>query len=133
MFMGDNTIIHGRNINNMTQIGGYGIKGTIENVQPVIPVQQNQDIYAELEHGKERKNAANENNIRNCVEKLNKFLEGEATHIEYERHKDFKNDFIVKIVDNKTKKVIKEIPSEKMLDMVAQLCKLAGVIVDKKV
>lgn len=78
------------------------------------------------------KNESIEKDIKSAVNKLNKFLQGENTHLEYERHKVFKNQFIVKIIDNKTKEVIKEVPSKKILDMVAEICKLAGVIVDKK-
>ncbi|KEI16204.1 flagellar protein FlaG [Clostridium haemolyticum] len=80
----------------------------------------------------ERNEEVKEKDIKESIKKLNKFLEGEKTHLEYERHEVFKNQFIVKIVDNNTKKVIKEIPPKKILDMVAEICKLAGIIVDKK-
>ncbi|ABK61100.1 flagellar protein FlaG [Clostridium novyi] len=74
-----------------------------------------------------------EKDVQNAISKLNKFLQGENTHLEYERHEVFKSQFVVKIIDNQTKKVIKEIPPKKILDMVAEICRLAGVIVDKKV
>lgn len=74
-----------------------------------------------------------ESEIRDAVDKINEYIKEEKTHIEYEKYEGFKNQFIIKIVDSTTKKVIKEIPPKKILDMVAEICRLAGVIVDKKV
>lgn len=42
------------------------------------------------------------------------------------------NRIMVKIVDKKTKEVIKEVPSEKMLDMIAKVWEYAGLFVDEK-
>ncbi|MBV1821848.1 flagellar protein FlaG, partial [Bacteroidales bacterium MSK.15.36] len=38
----------------------------------------------------------------------------------------------IKILDHKTKEVVKEIPPKKLIDMVDKLCELAGVFLDKK-
>ena len=61
-----------------------------------------------------------------AVEKLNKFLEDEKTHVEYEKHEDL-GILMVKIVDDKTEKIIAELPPEKVLDMIASLCKQVGL------
>lgn len=74
-----------------------------------------------------------ENDIKKAVDKLNKFLEDDRTHIEFEVHDKFKNDYIIKIVDDSTGKVIQELPPKKLLDMVAKMCEAVGVIFDKKV
>lgn len=42
------------------------------------------------------------------------------------------NRITVKIVDKQTKEVIKELPSEKMLDMIARVWEYAGLFVDEK-
>ncbi|KGN03429.1 hypothetical protein Z969_00210 [Clostridium novyi A str. 4570] len=103
----------------------------LENIQgSEIPVLKNENIDKDMSD--KSKKDKSEKDIKSAVNKLNKFLQGENTHIEYERHKVFKNQFTIKIVDNKTKEVIKEVPPKKILDMVAEICKLAGVIVDKK-
>ena len=39
---------------------------------------------------------------------------------------------MIKIVDKKTKDVIKEIPAEKTLDLIAKAWELAGLMVDEK-
>ncbi|MCM8710958.1 flagellar protein FlaG [Clostridium sp. SYSU_GA19001] len=72
-----------------------------------------------------------EKDLKNAVDKLNKFLEDNKTHAEYEVH-DKLNDVMIKIVDDNTGKVIQEIPPKKILDMVAQMMEMVGVLFDKK-
>ena len=61
---------------------------------------------------------------------MNNFLKDEKTHAEYSIHKDF-GTVMIKIVDNDNDKVIMELPPEKILDMIASMCKQFGLI-DKK-
>ncbi len=42
------------------------------------------------------------------------------------------NRVTIKIVDKKTKEVIKEVPPEKTLDLIAKAWELAGIMVDEK-
>ena len=72
-----------------------------------------------------------ERQVRMSVDKLNKFLAGEDVHVVYERH-DKLNSIMIKIVNNETKEVVMELPPEKILDMVANMCEMVGIIVDKK-
>jgi flagellar protein FlaG len=103
----------------------------ISNKDNYIPVVKKPSISKEMEHGQKEKEIT-EGEVKKAVDKINKFLQGEVTHVEYERHDVLKNEFIIRIINNETKEVIKEIPPKKILDMVAELYKLAGVIVDKK-
>ncbi|ERI90863.1 FlaG protein [Clostridiales bacterium oral taxon 876 str. F0540] len=72
-----------------------------------------------------------EKDLKKAIDKLNKFLEDNKTHAEYQFHDKFTNDLMVKIVDDKGK-VIQEIPPKKILDMVAKMCEMVGVLFDKK-
>ena len=45
---------------------------------------------------------------------------------------DSTNRVTIKIVDKKTKEVLKEYPPEKTLDMIAKVWELAGLLVDEK-
>lgn len=74
---------------------------------------------------------ANEKEIGKSVEKLNKFLEDEKVHVEYEVH-DKLNQLMIKIIDDDTKEVIQELPPKKILDMVAKMCEMVGILMDKK-
>lgn len=42
------------------------------------------------------------------------------------------NRVTIKIVDKNTKKVIKELPPEKTLDMIARVWEMAGILIDEK-
>lgn len=83
----------------------------------------------------ENKDIDNENvdkkDVEKAVDKLNKFLEDNKTHAEYEIHDKFK-DIMIKIVDDKSGQVIQELPPKKVLDMVAKMCEIVGVLFDKK-
>lgn len=132
--MGVNVLSQGRPINASTISSNSNALNNNEmiNQQVRLPVAENEKSSNEMEHGRERYKNVNEDDIKKAVDKLNKFLQGEATHVEYERHDKLKNEFVIRIVDNNTREVIKEIPPKKILDMVAEMCKLAGIIVDEK-
>ncbi|KZL94059.1 flagellar protein FlaG [Clostridium magnum] len=72
-----------------------------------------------------------EKEVGKAVDKLNKLLEDKATHAEYEVYGKGK-DLIVRIVDNKTKEVVQELPPKQIIDMIDKFCELAGMFVDKK-
>lgn len=65
-----------------------------------------------------------------AIEKAN-HIETGTTECQFSIHEKT-NQIMIKIVDQQTKEVIKELPSEKVLDMVAKMCDLAGVFVDTK-
>lgn len=68
--------------------------------------------------------------IKNAVEELNKKI---ASHSEavFGIHEKT-NRVTIKIVDKDSKKVIKELPPEKTLDMIAKVWEMAGILVDEK-
>lgn len=80
-------------------------------------------------NGKEKEYT--EKDLKKAVEKLNKFLEDDNTHAEYNVHDKF-GDIMIKVIDNTTKEVILEVPPKKILDMVAKLCEMVGIVFDKK-
>ncbi|MEG0772992.1 flagellar protein FlaG [Clostridium sp.] len=91
----------------------------------------NNDEVKNLNHNENAEGNFSEENIKKSVEKLNKFLEDEKVHAVYERHEKF-NQIMIKIVDNDTKEVIAEYPPKKILDMVAKMCEMVGILIDKK-
>lgn len=68
--------------------------------------------------------------LEKSIKKLNKFLEDDKTHAEYSVHKDL-GTIMIKIVDDENDKVIMELPPEKVLDMVASMCKQVGLLDQK--
>ena len=82
---------------------------------------------SEEQQGREQQ-ASNEQ-IRKAVEQLNKNLpNSEAV---FGIHEDT-NRVTIKIVDKGTKEVIKELPPEKTLDMIARVWEMAGILIDEK-
>ena len=74
---------------------------------------------------------ANGRLVRMAVEKANKQMSIRETSLRFETHEKT-GDMIVRIVDTNTKEVIREIPSEKILDMVANMLEMAGILVDER-
>ncbi len=67
-----------------------------------------------------------------AIEKANKDLKISNTSLKFSIHEGTKQ-ILVKIVDNETKETVKEIPPEKILDMVAAMLERTGLFVDKKI
>ncbi len=80
------------------------------------------------EKGGEGKQPSNEQ-IRKAVEALNKKMSNsEAIFGIHEKT----NRITIKIVDKDSKEVIRELPPEKTLDMIAKVWELAGILVDER-
>ncbi|MUG68091.1 MULTISPECIES: flagellar protein FlaG [Paenibacillus] len=65
------------------------------------------------------------------IEKTNKKLASQGTHLQLSVH-DMSRQIVVKVVDTETDEVIREIPPEKFIDLVYNLCRQVGLIVDEK-
>lgn len=65
------------------------------------------------------------------IEKALKAVRGPEKTWEFSIHKDL-NEIMVKVIDRETKEVIREVPPEKLLDMIAGMLKTAGLLIDKK-
>lgn len=66
-----------------------------------------------------------------AIEKANKAMVSANRALEFSIHEKTK-EIIVKVVDTESKEVIREIPSEKILDMVANMLEMAGILVDER-
>ena len=77
-----------------------------------------------------RENTASENEaIKRVVENINR--SAASTEAVFGIHEGT-NRVTIKIVDKTTKKVIRELPPEKTLDMIAKVWEMAGILVDEK-
>ncbi|SHJ67101.1 flagellar protein FlaG [Paramaledivibacter caminithermalis] len=72
-----------------------------------------------------------EKTIKEAVDKANKKLVLADRKFELSIN-DETNDIIVKVINKETDEVVREIPSEKILDMVAKMMELAGLFVDER-
>lgn len=67
--------------------------------------------------------------IRQAVDTINKNTQNEEAVFGIH---EGTNRVTIKIVDKKTKEVIKEFPPEKTLDMIAKVWEMAGIMVDER-
>lgn len=74
----------------------------------------------------------NKEDLDKAINKLNKFWDDENIKVEYSPHEKFKQSIIIKITNKETHEVLMEVPPKKILDMVAKMCEMAGVLIDKK-
>lgn len=70
--------------------------------------------------------------VIDVIEKANKDFVAYDRRFEFSIHEATK-EIMVKVIDIKTDEVIRELPPEKILDMVAAIWEVAGIIVDKKI
>ncbi len=72
-----------------------------------------------------------EKTIIDVIEKANRAFVGNTCSFEFSIHEKT-NAIMVKVINKETKELIREIPPEKILDLVAKMWELAGIIVDER-
>ena len=113
------------------EVSRVNVGRTMEGVTPAREVQHVSENNVTTQETTDKNQKYKLEEVHKAVDKLNKFMEDEDIHAEYEVH-DKLNQIMIKIVDNKTKDVLLEIPPKKILDMVAKMCEMVGILVDKK-
>lgn len=81
---------------------------------------------------KEEKGVIDEAEVIRAIEHANKSLEGVYTQFEFSIHEKTR-EIMVKVIDRETGDVIREIPPEKILDIVAKMWELVGILIDERV
>lgn len=99
----------------------------IDKTTAIVENVQSKGQESSAEQGKEQQ--ASTDQIRKAVEQLNKKMEHSEAVFGF--HEDT-NRVTIKLVDRDTKEVIKELPPEKTLDMIAKVWEMAGILVDEK-
>lgn len=69
--------------------------------------------------------------MEKAAETLNKWMQSGGTHLKFTLHEKL-GDYYVQIVDDESNEVIREIPSKKMMDMVANMQETLGILVDER-
>lgn len=69
--------------------------------------------------------------LQGALDQANKSFEPLNRHFEFTSHEKI-NRLMVKVVDSKTDEIIREIPPEKLVDMVANMLETAGILVDER-
>ena len=69
--------------------------------------------------------------LEKSIEKANQFLLGLNIQFDFKIHEGTGRT-VVRLVDKQTEEVVKEIPPEKMLDVIAGIWDMAGIVIDRK-
>ncbi|MEH7342635.1 flagellar protein FlaG [Bacillus sp. JJ1532] len=70
--------------------------------------------------------------VETQIEGINKVLESNMTSLKFNLHEET-NRYYVEVQDQKTKEVIKEIPSKEFLDLMARITEYTGILMDTKI
>ena len=113
-------------------------------VKPIKPVNKNIKEQGSLgikknnrqdsidEQIKQQKKEENQKELDKAIEKANKSFEPFDRRLEISVHEKTKQ-LMVKVIDTSNDEVIRELPPEKIMDMVAHMMEIAGLIVDVKI
>lgn len=129
-------------MNQVNRISEPVVAENSENVQvrsqQVTPVKGRQSGYESKDGQSEKSKDEGQNiqdvspeKVKQAIEEINKKIRPTRTQCEFKFH-DKTNRICITVKDSETQEVIKEIPPEKMLDMVAKTLELAGLLVDEK-
>ena len=102
---------------------------TTVKIQNVEEKDTNSSSQNDSESMYERQREASSEHVKKAIENITKNLSN--SEAVFGIHEDT-NRVTIKIVDKTTKEVIKELPPEKTLDMIAKAWELAGLMVDEK-
>lgn len=69
--------------------------------------------------------------VKTVMDELNKKMKLTHTECEYTLHEET-NRISIKVIDQDSKEIIREIPPEKTLDMISKIWEIAGLLVDEK-
>lgn len=101
----------------------------IQKMDPMLTVVQDSQQKDSGRNGEQGKEQPSNEQIKKAVEQLNRnMFNSEAVFGIHEGT----NRVTIKIVDKDTKEVIKELPPEKTLDMIAKVWEMAGILVDER-
>lgn len=92
--------------------------------------QDEQQGGKDQENGKDLKEVSPEK-VKSAIDDINKKIRPTHTQCEFKYHEPTKRISIT-VRDSETNEVIKEIPPEKTLDVIAKTLELAGLLVDEK-
>ena len=103
-----------------------------------VAVTERGNVDQQLNHNpggsEQQSNVGSDKQLQEALSKANKSLKAQFTRAEFTYHKDTKR-VSIKVIDEATDEVLREIPSEKTmeaLEMLTKMVNMAGFFVDEK-
>ena len=114
--------------NSTNQSSGVAVKAVSE--QPKHQ-KQSDNSFVEFAHKPMQERTMDEEQWIQLIERANKAIVGANKTFEYTIHEATK-EIMIKVKDRDTNEVLIEIPSEKILNMVAKMWEMSGLFVDER-
>ncbi len=97
---------------------------------PVLPAQNitSAQIANPVAQAESTKKTYMREQVNQAVEAINKTIQAASQNLEFSVDKDTR-DVIVKVIDQQTKQVLRQIPTEEALDIAKSLDKLQGLLI----
>ena len=92
---------------------------------------QNADVRRAQKQAEDQQQKMDEKTVDLMTKELNELMDKIDCNLAFKYNKDV-DVMTVKMIDKETKEVLKEVPPEKTLDMIAKVWELAGLLVDEK-
>lgn len=102
------------------------MKSSVEGVKKVGKTEVDGEMDQQIKN-----NFPKEQELIKAIEESNKDLKLDNSRLQFSIH-DKTKQIVVKVIDEATDEVMREFPSEKILDMVASMMERTGVFLDKK-
>ncbi|WP_210090808.1 flagellar protein FlaG [Paenibacillus turicensis] len=120
------------------QISFSGTQGASSSSYPPQPKMDTQEVLP-IRNGRELHNAElqgrlvslGEEELIRSIDKAVKALQGPETTVEISVH-DKTNAIMIKVLNKDTGELLREIPPEKTLEIVAKMMEFAGLIIDER-
>lgn len=114
------------NANSQVETGRKEVKQVVDKVR-----RQPKEVVVDVPIDGEAKKRATEHEVIQAIESANKHFKSYDRRLEFSIH-DKTKQIMVKVINTEDDSIVREIPSEKILDMVAKLWEMAGIFVDEK-
>ncbi len=101
---------------------GAGVFGIPGQIQPE---------YVDGTNASNHSERISQKTVETAIDRANKDMYSSGRKLEFSVHKDL-HVVMVKVRNSETGELIREIPPEKILDLVANMCKMSGILVDEK-
>ena len=102
-----------------------------ESVQEVVVEKENIDQEEKKQAEKKEKMLLKQRKVREAIDRANQETRLKQTACEFS-YDERTNRIAIKVKDKDTDEVIREIPAEETLEMIAKLWEQAGILVDEK-
>jgi flagellar protein FlaG len=80
---------------------------------------------------RKRQSLLSESMLQSTLNKMETFVSAVYHHLEYDYH-ERSGEYFVKVIDDKTDEVVREIPPEKILDIYSSLMEMVGLFLDER-